>query len=112
MLNTRGQLCEGAMSNVFLVRDGVVKTPALSSGCLAGVTRGIVIGLCAELGLPVEQCDLGEREAFDADELFLTSSLREVQPAVMLGEERGGAGEISEQLSKAYTQYVRKELDS
>jgi len=113
MLNTRGQLCEGAMSNVFLVRDGVVKTPPLSSGCLAGVTRGIVLSLCKEEGLQVEECDLGERDAFDADELFLTSSLREVQAAVMLdsGEsEQACPGEVTRHLAERYHQYLGKEL--
>lgn len=113
MLNTRGHLCEGAMSNVFLVSDGVVKTPPLSSGCLPGVTRGIVIGLCEESGVKLEECELTERDAFAADELFLTSSLREVQAAVMLGDERArreAAGEITARLAEAYTNFVRKEL--
>ena len=113
MCNTRGQLCEGAMSNVFLVKDGVVKTPSLGSGCLAGVTRGLVIGLCAELGIAVKECDLYEKDVLEADEWFLTSSVREVQPAVMMeddGDAAKGGGEVSKRLSAAYVELVRREL--
>lgn len=113
MCNTRGQLCEGAMSNVFLVKDGVVKTPSLASGCLAGVTRGLVIGLCAELGIAVKEGELEEGDRLEADELFLTSSVREVQPAVMMeddGDAAKGGGEVSKRLSAAYVELVRREL--
>ena len=101
------------MSNVFLVKDGVVKTPSLASGCLAGVTRGLVIGLCAELGMPVKECDLYEKDVLEADEWFLTSSVREVQPAVMMGDDGDAAksgGEVSKRLSAAYVELVRREL--
>ena len=46
--NTRGELCEGTGSNVFVVRDGVVWTPPLDSGCLAGITRALAVEWCRE----------------------------------------------------------------
>src|SRR5437899_2553104 len=49
LLNGRGELCEATTANVFCVRDGRIETPALSSGCLAGITRDRVLRLCAEL---------------------------------------------------------------
>jgi branched-chain amino acid aminotransferase len=72
--NTRGRLCEGTGSNVFVVLDGEMLTPPLSSGCLAGITRQLVIEWAGarEADLPFEV--LGE-----AEEVFLTSSLRDVQ---------------------------------
>lgn len=71
--NTRGHLCEGTGSNVFLVRDGRVLTPPLSSGCLAGVTRALVIASSdvVEQDVPIEWFE-------HAEEAFLTSSTRDV----------------------------------
>jgi branched-chain amino acid aminotransferase len=78
-LNTRGEICEATGSNVFVIRDGVVLTPPDDSGCLLGVTRALVLELCAEHGMPVEEVALGPSVLADADEAFLTSSTREVQ---------------------------------
>lgn len=73
--NTSGHLCEGTGSNVFLVRDGRVLTPPLSSGCLAGVTRALVIESSGaiEQDIPIEWFE-------HAEEAFLTSSTRDVHP--------------------------------
>lgn len=73
--NTRGELCEGTGSNVFVVVDGALVTPPLSSGCLAGVTRELVIELTGarEDVLPLDALTT-------ADEAFLTSTTRGVQP--------------------------------
>ena len=73
LANTQGRLCEGTGTNVFLVVDGVLVTPPLSSGCLAGITRELVL----ELGDVVER-DVDPREFAEASEAFLTSSTREV----------------------------------
>ena len=114
MLNSRGHLAEGAMSNVFVVKDGVVQTPSLASGCLPGVTRQLVIGLCADLDLPIKECQLDEQDIDSADEIFLTSSLREIQAAVLLGPEARATeavtGEVTVRLAEAYAEMVRKEL--
>jgi len=73
--NTAGRLCEGTGTNVFLVVDGAVLTPPLSSGCLAGVTRELVM----ELADVVER-DIDPAGFATADEAFLTSSTRDVSP--------------------------------
>ncbi|OEU88779.1 class IV aminotransferase [Streptomyces abyssalis] len=72
--NTRGRLCEGTGTNVFVVLDGELHTPPVESGCLAGITRALVAEWCGarETDLPL---DALER----AEEVFLTSSLRDVQ---------------------------------
>jgi len=114
MFNSQGHLAEGSMSNVFVVKDGVVQTPSLASGCLPGVTRQLVINLCADLDLPVEECQLGVQDIDNADEIFLTSSLREIQAAVLLGTEARATeavtGEVTGRLAEAYAEMVRKEL--
>jgi len=78
-LNTRGEVCEATGSNVFVIRDGVVLTPPADAGCLLGVTRALVLELCAEHGMPVVEVAFGPSELANADEAFLTSSTREVQ---------------------------------
>ena len=73
--NLAGNLCEGTGSNVFVVRDGRLVTPPLSSGCLAGITRALVL----EWYGGVEE-DLPLEAIYAADEAFLTSTTRDVQP--------------------------------
>jgi len=109
-MNTDGQLCECAMANVFLVKNGIVRTPELESGCLAGVTRGIVLELCHELGIESVECELNMEDLYAADEVFITSSMREVQAAVMLEAEEGRAMPVSQKLQRAYRKRVQKEL--
>jgi len=76
--NTRDELCEGTGSNVFVVRSGVLHTPPVSSGCLAGVTRALVIELCARAGITCSEDPLPLDALASADEAFITSSPREV----------------------------------
>ena len=72
--DTTGRLCEGTGSNIFVVRDGRILTPTLDTGCLAGVTRALVLKWVA-----AEETDLPIETLRDADEIFLTSTLRDVQ---------------------------------
>jgi branched-chain amino acid aminotransferase len=74
--NTAGNLCEGSGTNVFLVLDGELLTPPLSAGCLAGVTRGLIIDRC---GLDVVERDVPITTLPEAEEAFLTSATRNVQ---------------------------------
>jgi branched-chain amino acid aminotransferase len=72
--NTRARLCEGTGSNVFVVLDGRLFTPPLASGCLAGITRELVVEWSG-----AQEADLPLEVLTEADEIFLTSSLRDVQ---------------------------------
>lgn len=78
--NTRDELCEGSGSNVFIVRDDVVLTPPLDSGCLPGVMREMVIECCRASGIKVDERRLSIDEFRHAPEAFLTSSTRDVHP--------------------------------
>lgn len=78
--NTRGELCEGATTNIFIIKGGQVFTPPISSGCLAGVTRELVIELCHDNNISISEMPLTSQALTEADEAFLTSSTREVQP--------------------------------
>jgi branched-chain amino acid aminotransferase len=73
--NTTGRLCEGTGSNVFVVLDGRLLTPPLASGCLAGITRELVVEWAG-----AHEEDLPYEALTEAEEVFLTSSLRDLQP--------------------------------
>jgi branched-chain amino acid aminotransferase len=90
--NTRGELCEGTGSNIAVGVDGVLVTPPLSSGCLSGITRELLLEWAAKEGLPVEERALPLEILADAEDVVLTSSTRDVQRvAVVDGRElRGG----------------------
>jgi branched-chain amino acid aminotransferase len=92
LLDGRGFVTEGSSSNVFAVRDGRVVTPPLAAGILEGVTRGLVLRLAAQLGVPAEEAPLRPEDLEGADELFLTSTVREVVPVTRLGALAIGSG--------------------
>lgn len=78
--NTRGELCEGTGTNVFVEHDGELATPPLGSGCLAGVTRALLLEALAAAGVPHAERDLPIGALAAAGEAFLVSTGREVQP--------------------------------
>lgn len=84
--NTRGELCEGTGSNVFVVIDSLVYTPPLESGCLAGITRELVLEWCGAEGRPVREATLPLDVLDSCDEVFLTSSLKDVMPVHAVDE--------------------------
>lgn len=106
--NTAGRLCEGTGTNVFLAVGGRLVTPPLSSGCLAGVTRALVV----ERG-GVDEVDVAVEALAEADEAFLTSSTREVQPVhAVTGRLLPAApGPLTRQAMDVWTELVRTDLD-
>ena len=76
--NTRGELCECTGSNIFVVRDGIILTPPLDSGCLAGITRAVTIEWCREEGMDVREEAMPVEVLGEADEVFITSSTKDV----------------------------------
>jgi branched-chain amino acid aminotransferase len=111
--NRLGNVCEATTANVFVVRGGRVETPSPASGCLPGITRDRVLGLCAGLGLGGGETEIPAATLQDADELFLTSSTREVQPLVALDGRPVGTGEPGEttrRLAEAYREMVLAQL--
>ena len=92
LLNHRGELAECSQSNLFAVRDGVVLTPPRSAGLLEGVTRNFLFEVGAEIGVPVREAVLREADLQRVDELFLTSSTREVVPIAHVSGRPIGSG--------------------
>ena len=76
VLNTAGDLCEAATANLFLVKNGVILTPSLDSGCLPGIGREVVCEIAEAHGIPCEQRRLTLADLNTADEIFLISSTR------------------------------------
>ena len=114
--NTQHQLCEATGSNVFVVSDGVVRTPPASSGCLLGVTRALVLELCPALGLRAVEVPLPLHALTDdAEEAFLTSTVREVQGITEIagwGHTFADApGPVTRRLAAAFDDLVARDLD-
>ncbi|MFD9461745.1 aminotransferase class IV [Streptomyces sp. NPDC060027] len=106
--NTVGRLCEGTGSNVFVVLDGEIHTPPVASGCLAGITRALTVEWTGakETDLPL---DVIER----ADEIFLTSTLRDVQAVhrVDARELPGAAGPVTAKAMRVFDERAADDLD-
>ncbi|MFZ5843385.1 MAG: D-amino acid aminotransferase [Pseudomonadota bacterium] len=74
-----GEALEGSSSNLFIVRDGVLITPPEQSRMLSGITRAVLLELAGKHGVPVELRGIAERELRQADEIWVSSSLRELR---------------------------------
>jgi len=110
--NTRGELCEATGSNVFVVVDGVVRTPPLDSGCLAGITRELVLEWCAHEDLEVREEALPLDVLERADEVFLTSSIKDVYPVSGVdGRSLAVPGPVTARVREAWDRHVEKGMD-
>ncbi len=93
MRNYRGEISECSQSNLFVVKDGRVATPPLEAGLLAGITRAFVFECGESAGVPVCDTTLHDEDLFGADEVFLTSTTREVVPIVQIDDRAVGTGQ-------------------
>lgn len=92
IVDPKGQIVEGTTSNVFIVRDGEVVTPPEEAGCLAGITRAHILEIAAEMGQPLRLAPLTPADLASADEVFLSSSIREILPVVRVDDHPVGGG--------------------
>lgn len=92
MLNEQGFVSECTGDNIFIIKNGVISTPPIAAGALAGVTRAVVFELAAELGIPIREPMMTRYDIFTADECFLTGTAAEVIPAVKLDTRLIGDG--------------------
>jgi branched-chain amino acid aminotransferase len=90
--NYRGELSECSQSNLFIVKNGVVRTPPLEAGLLAGITRAFVFELGERLRIAVNEEKLRDDDLFDADEAFFTSTTKEIVPIVQVDDRALAAG--------------------
>ena len=113
LVNCRGEVTEGATSNVFLVMEGRLLTPPLAAGLLNGITRSVVLELAAKLRLPVSEVRITPELIYAAQECFLTNSVIELMPLSRLACRQIGAGRggpVTAALQTAYQRLVADEL--
>jgi branched-chain amino acid aminotransferase len=84
MLNAEGFVSECTGDNLFIVKEGHMSTPPLSAGALYGITRGVVIELAREAGIPVSEPNLTRYDLYNADECFLTGTGAELIPVTKI----------------------------
>ncbi|HEY8038467.1 MAG TPA: aminotransferase class IV [Polyangiaceae bacterium] len=92
LVDAREHVVEGASSNVFIVEHGRLATPPESAGILAGITRAHILAAARDLRIPVEEREVSLHRLYRADEVFITSSIREVLPVVLVDGRTIGAG--------------------
>jgi branched-chain amino acid aminotransferase len=108
-LNIRGHISEGSGENLFLVKDGVVHTPPLSSSVLPGITRESVMTLLGEMGVRVVEDTIPREMLYIADEVFFTGSAAEVSPIRSIDKIVVGAGKrgpVTKRIQEAFFSYV------
>jgi branched-chain amino acid aminotransferase len=92
VVDARGHVVEGASSNVFLVKGGRLETPPETEGILMGITRAHVLAAASDLAVPVDERAFYRDDLYGADEVFITSSIRELLPVVRVDDRPVGAG--------------------
>lgn len=105
ILDVNGHIAEGPGFNVFLVKDGSLKTPAF--GVLPGITRRTVFDICVEIGLSATAADIDPAEIKQADEVFITSTAGGIMPVTRIGDSmiaQGKVGPITRRLMDIYWQ--------
>ncbi len=111
MLNHLGNVAEGTVQNIFIVKAGKVLTPTAVDGILEGVTRQTMLDLCARLAIPHEERSLQKHDLYVADECFLTGTGAEVMPVTKIDGRSvgsGSAGTVTKRLIDAFHKYVRE----
>jgi branched-chain amino acid aminotransferase len=114
-LDDRGFVSEGSGENIFLVHDGKVITPPLSSSILPGITRDSVIQICRELDIPVAETGLQRAALYVADELFFTGTAAEVTPIRSVDKIKigtGKRGDITARIQQAFFEITKGERDA
>jgi branched-chain amino acid aminotransferase len=108
MRNYRSEISECSQSNLFVVKDGSVLTPPIEAGLLAGITRAFVFDVGKACGVAVREMTLSDRDLFDADEMFLTSTTREIVPIVTVGDSQIGNGTPGPVTRRLLTEFRRQ----
>ncbi|NIR86358.1 branched-chain-amino-acid transaminase [Candidatus Bathyarchaeota archaeon] len=109
-LDKNGFVCEGTGENIFMVKEGKIATPPISTGALAGVTRERVMKLAEDLGYTVVERNITPNELFNADEVFFTGTAAEVVPVREINRRiigDGKPGPVTKRLMKEFDKIVK-----
>ena len=110
LLNERGEVAECTSANIFSVKDGKITTPPLSSGCLEGVTRSVLLEIAPRSGMPVIEQTLMPEDLYAADEVFITSTNRSLLGVSEIAGQRYAAapGPVAQKLERAFDAAMRE----
>jgi branched-chain amino acid aminotransferase len=114
MLDYSGMVSEGSGENIFVVKNGTLHTPPISSSLLAGITRDSIIILAEEMGLELKETDIPREMLYIADELFLTGTAAEVTPIRSVDKipvSNGVSGEITKKLQQRFFELLKGEVE-
>jgi branched-chain amino acid aminotransferase len=106
LLTDAGTVADGPGENIFVVKNGVIRTPPLSTSILPGITRDCVTAIASELGYVVEEGDLIRADLMLADEVFMTGTAAEVTPVRAIDDVEIGVGPVTLELQKTYLDAV------
>ena len=115
LLNWEGHVTECTVSNIFFVQSGRLCTPALSCGILDGITRGVILTLARDAGIPMDEGRFNVEALMAADECFLSNTTMEVMPATQLNGRpigSGSPGPLTKRLHQIFVTERRKFLQS
>jgi len=114
LLNERGEAAECTAANIFCIREGRVLTPPLSSGCLPGITREVLLEIGPRAGFPVEERVLMPKDLYSADEVFISSTNRNIIPVEEIAghKMRAMGGPLMRKLGTLFADYVREYVDA
>ena len=110
MLNHKGDVAECTGDNIFIVKQGVLKTPPTDAGILEGITRNVVLQLAEKAGIPTREVTLQRHDLYVADEFFLTGTAAELIPVVQLDGRPigdGKPGPMTQQLLELFQKFAR-----
>ena len=114
LLDYQGMISEGSGENIFLIKDGIIYTPPLSSSLLKGITRDSVIQLAEEMNFEVREEQLPREMLYLVDEIFLTGTAAEITPIRSVDKIKVGSGKrglITKSLQKAFFQILEGKVD-
>lgn len=114
MLNYRGYIAEGTISNIFFVKNGTLYTPAVSTGILNGITRMAIIGIAEELGIKVREGKFRPADIYKAEEVFISNTTMELMPVSTVDDIKmsSSAGKVTKAIHHEYkrkvAEYIRQ----
>lgn len=109
LLNERGEVAECTSANIFVARGSEVATPPLSAGCLPGITREVLLGEIRAPGIRIAERTILPAELESADEVFITSTTRNLLPVVQVGERKVGQNDQARlALDSAFGDFVKR----
>tara|TARA_B100000683_G_C12479992_1_gene550999 strand:- start:973 stop:1878 length:906 start_codon:yes stop_codon:yes gene_type:complete len=115
MLNHKGHVTQGTTSNVWIVKDNTIKTPPLQAGILEGITRKTLLQLAkSDDSLKIEQVNFTAEELINADECFLTSTMKEIVPVTQIDNSpigTGTVGPLTVKLHSLYSDFVKRTVE-